>query len=297
MTKPDLILDPSRAVVTRLASRVRAARAALGLPRRELSERSGVSPRYLAQLEAGEGNISIVLLSRVAAALDVAVEDLLRETAQMPADVSRVAQLYADAPATVQGRVRAILAPENPQALRAQRVCLVGLRGAGKSTLGAAVASKLKVPFVELSDRIEAKAGIPTSEIIALYGEDGYRNIEAEVLEQVISSHDKLIMAVSGGIVGSPDNYNQVLERCHTIWVRTSAAEHIARVRARGEAGRSNPTAAAMDQVKTLLASRGPAYERALAQVDTTSKPIQMSVNDVLTVIAKHRFLERIGAV
>lgn len=296
MTENDIQTDPSRAVIARLATRVRAARTALGLPRRALSERSGVSPRYLAQLEAGEGNISIVLLSRVAAALDVTVEALLREHDPMPADVARVAQLYSEASAPVQGRVRALLAPENPQALRAQRICLVGLRGAGKSTLGAAVASKLKVPFVELNNRIEAMAGMPVSEILALYGEDGYRDLEADVLSDVIARNDKLILAVSGGIVGTQETYAQVLERFHTIWIRTSAAEHMARVRAQGDLRPMEGNPAAMNQLKTLLDTRGPAYEKALAQVDTTSKPIQMSVNDVLAVIAKNRFLDRIGS-
>ncbi|WP_415921906.1 helix-turn-helix transcriptional regulator [Tateyamaria sp. SN6-1] len=282
-------------VIGRLAVRVRAARNALGLPRRALSERSGVSPRYLAQLEAGEGNISVLLLSRVAAALDVPIEDLVRADAPMDPDVARVAQLYQSAATHVQGRVRALLAPENPSALRAQRICLVGLRGAGKSTLGALAADKLKIPFIELNDLIEARAGMPTGEVIALYGQDGYRTMEAQCLNDVISEHDKLILAVSGGIVGDPTSYDQVLERFHTVWVRTSPAEHMARVRAQGDLRPMEGNPEAMDQLKTLLVTRGPEYERALAQVVTTSRPVQSSVNDLLAVIAKHRFLASIG--
>lgn len=295
MTQDVKIPDPGEAVIARLATRVRAARTAQGLPRRALSERSGVSPRYLAQLEAGEGNISVLLLSRVAAALNVAIEDLLRADEPMDADVARVAQLYQGASGVVQGRVRALLAPENPAALRAQRICLVGLRGAGKSTLGALAAEKLKIPFIELNDQIEALAGMPPGEVIALYGQDGYRAMEAEALAEVVGAHDKLILAVSGGIVAEKATYDQVLERFHTVWVRTSPAEHMARVRAQGDLRPMEGNPAAMDQLKALLSARGPAYERALAQVDTTSRPVQSSANDLLTIIATHKFLASLG--
>ncbi|MEM6371692.1 MAG: helix-turn-helix transcriptional regulator [Pseudomonadota bacterium] len=282
-------------LISRLATRVRAARADLGLPRRALSEMSGVSPRYLAQLEAGEGNISVLLLHRVAMALNLRIEELLFEEPPLDQDVLRVAQLYDQAPEVVQGRVRALLAPENPATLRAQRICLVGLRGAGKSTLGQMAADKLKIPFVELNDAIEARAGMPRGEVMALYGQDGYRKMEAEAITDVIAQHDKLILAVAGGIVSDTDTYDRVLERFHTVWVRTSPAEHMARVRAQGDLRPMEGNPVAMDQLKSLLTTRTPQYERALAQVETSTKPIQTSVNDLLTVIATHRFLDSIG--
>lgn len=282
-------------MIARLATRVRAAREAQGLPRRELSERSGVSPRYLAQLEAGEGNISVILLERVAHALNVRIEDLLSESPLMDGDVARVARLYQAAPTQVQGRVRALLAPQNPMALRAQRICLVGLRGAGKSTLGRMAAAKLKVPFVELNQEIEAEAGMPLAEVMALYGQDGYRALEAEAVSRIVARHDKLILAVAGGIVGDAAAYDLVLERFHTIWVRTSPGEHMARVRAQGDLRPMEGNPAAMDQLKTLLATRAPSYERALAQVDTAAKPVPTSLNELLAIIAKHRFLEGLG--
>lgn len=295
MTIPKLIPDASQSLIDRLATRVRAARRRLGLPRRALSERSGVSPRYLAQLEAGEGNISVLLLHRVACALDVTVEALLAEDEPLDADVQRVAQLYCNAPATVQGRVRALLAPENPMALRAQRICLVGLRGAGKSTLGQHAAEKLRVPFVELNDEIEAQAGMPLTEVMALYGQDGYRGFEAQAVSRVIARHDKLILAVAGGIVAETATYAQVLERFHTVWIRTSPAEHMARVRAQGDLRPMEGNPAAMDQLKAFLIARTPLYEQALAQVDTSSKPVQSSVNELLAVIAKNRYMDGIG--
>jgi len=295
MTSPKPIPDGAIPMIARLATRVRATREALGLPRRELSERSGVSPRYLAQLEAGEGNISVILLDRVATALNVRIEDLLSETPPMHGDVARVARLYQAAPEAVQGRVRALLAPQNPMALRAQRVCLVGLRGAGKSTLGRMAAERLKVPFVELNDEIEAEAGMPLSEVMALYGQDGYRRFEAEAVARIIDRHDKLILAVAGGIVADMSTYDQVLERFHTVWVRTSPGEHMTRVRAQGDLRPMEGNPAAMDQLKALLSTRLPLYERALAQVDTSGKPVSTSLNDLLALIAKHRFLESLG--
>ncbi|MEO0401356.1 MAG: helix-turn-helix transcriptional regulator [Pseudomonadota bacterium] len=282
-------------MIERLAQRVRAARTELGLPRRALSDRSGVSPRYLAQLEAGEGNVSIILLDRIARALDVRIEDLLGEAPPLNGDVSRVARLYEGAPPAIQGRVRALLAPENPTALRGQRICLVGLRGAGKSTLGRQAAEKLKIPFVELTDEIETEAGMPMGEVMSLYGQDGYRAFEAQAIARVINTHDKLILAVGGGIVAEPDTFSQVLERFHTVWIKTSPAEHMARVRAQGDLRPMEGNPAAMDQLKAFLTTRTPLYERALAQVDTTGKPVQTSVNELLATIAKNRFLESIG--
>ncbi len=296
MTAQKQIFTETDPLIERVATRVRAARGALGLPRRTVSERSGVSPRYLAQLEAGEGNISILLLNRVANALNVRIDDLLREEDPLDGDVFRVAQLYRTAPPVVQGRVRALLSPENPVGLRAQRICLVGLRGAGKSTLGRAAADKLKIPFVELNQQIESQTGMPISEVMALYGVDGYRRLEAEALDAAIRTHDKMILAVSGGIVAAPDTYAQALERFHTIWIRTSPGEHMARVRAQGdvratEEGSPSP----MEQIKTLLDARRSEYKRALAQVDTSGKPEAASVNDLLSVVARLRCLDGIG--
>ncbi|MEL7098014.1 MAG: helix-turn-helix transcriptional regulator [Pseudomonadota bacterium] len=285
-------VSDAAALLARVAERVRVARAARALPRRALAELSGVSPRYLAQLEAGEGNISIALLNRVAGALGLPIEALIAERPPLPADAARVAQLFQVAPPEVKGRVRALLAPQTTNALRAQRICLIGLRGAGKSTLGAAAAQALNLPFIELNKQIEARTGMPLSEVMALYGPDGYRNLEAELLDEVIAENERIIMAVGGGIVGAPDTYARLLQRCHTIWIRTSPGEHMTRVRAQGDMRPMAGNPAAMDQLKALLQARSPMYERASAQVDTAGKPVNSSVNDLLAQIAKHRFLD-----
>ena len=196
MPVTDPSYDPGADLIAQLAMRVAEARKARGMPRRVLSELSGVSPRYLAQLEAGEGNISILLLQRVAAALDLKVGALLAEDVPLDHDVQRVVALFRQAPLDVQQKVRSLLAPQNPDVMRAGRICLIGLRGAGKSTLGKLAGEALNIPFVELNKDIEAETDMPLAEVMALYGQDGYREMEAEALERVSARHDRVILAV-----------------------------------------------------------------------------------------------------
>lgn len=287
--------DPASDVMARLAQRVRDARAARGLPRRVLSERSGVSPRYLAQLEAGTGNISIVLLHRVAQALDLRIEALLADETPFDPDMQRIALLYQQAPPPLQQQARALLSPQNPEVMRAGRACLIGLRGAGKSTLGALAGEELGIPFVELNRHIEDNADMPLTEVMALYGPDRYREMEAEALETVIRQHPRMILAVAGGIVAEPQTYTRLLESFHTIWIRTTPAEHMQRVRAQGDIRPMQGNPAAMTQLKALLKERTPLYEKAEAQVNTSTRAVRSSLNDVLAIIAKRRFLDLPG--
>jgi XRE family aerobic/anaerobic benzoate catabolism transcriptional regulator len=284
--------DGSAAVIARLAARVRDLRKARSMPRRVLSEKSGVSPRYLAQLEAGHGNISIALLHRIAEALDVRLDMLLADGDPVGRDVDRIAQLYGQASDDVQRQVRSVLAPQNPGVLRAHRICLVGLRGAGKSTLGRKAGAALGLPFVELNAQIELETGMPLSEVMALYGQDGYRALEADAVNTVVRQHDRMILAVAGGLVAEPTTYAQVLERFHTIWIRTSPAEYMQRVRAQGDERPMQGNPRAMDQLKSLLAIRTPLYEKAQARVDTSNNTIPTSLNDLMKEIVRHGFLK-----
>ena len=285
-------VDPGMALVARLATRVADLRKARGMPRRVLSERSGVSPRYLAQLEAGEGNISILLLQRVAEALEVRVEALLAEDIPLDHDAQRVAALYRQAPLETQAQVRGLLAPQNPDMLRAGRICLIGLRGAGKSTLGKLAGEALGIPFVELNRDIEDATDMPLSEVMAFYGEAGYRKLEAEAVERVSLQHSRVILAVAGGIVADEATYVRLLERFHTVWIRTSPPEHMQRVRAQGDHRPMQGNPAAMAHLRDLLEARAPLYAQAEAEVDTSNKTVNSSLNTLLAVIAKHRFLD-----
>lgn len=278
------------ALIARVGDRVRKARERKGIPRRILSEMSGVSPRYLAQLEAGEGNISIGLLQRVASALDHRIEWLMGEDDPWTSDAVQVADLFRGATADVQRVVMRTLRP-GPVAQRAHRVCLVGLRGAGKSTLGALVGQALDLPFVELNREIEEQSGMAVDELIALYGQEGYRKLEAQALGRVIATHDSMILAVAGGIVAEPETYGQLLGHFHTVWLKTSPTEHMARVRAQGDERPMAGNPEAMEQLKSILTSREALYQQAEAQLDTSGLPVDVSVARLTTLIEERGFM------
>lgn len=278
-------------LMAQVGARVRRAREMKNIPRRVLSDRSGVSPRYLAQLEAGDGNISIALLSHVAAALDLRIEWLVGEDDPWTSDTLRMAEAFRTAPPQTRTAVKDLLAPGGMGPRRARRICLVGLRGAGKSTLGARASEALGIPFIELNREIEAASGMPLAEVMAFYGQDGYRSMEAEALDRVIAAHEILILAVAGGIVAEPGTYTTLLARFHTIWVRTSPEEHMARVRAQGDTRPMAGNPEAMTQLRALLKAREPIYGRADAQLDTSGRSLDTSLQDLLALIEDKGFL------
>lgn len=278
------------ALIARVGERVRKARERKGIPRRVLSDRSGVSPRYLAQLEAGEGNISIGLLQRVAVALDHRIEWLIGEEDPWTSDALRVADLFRGATSATQQAVLSLLAPEAPETQRAGRVCLVGLRGAGKSTLGAMAGQVLGIPFLELNSEIESQSGMPVSELMALYGQEGYRQLEAQAINRIIATHDSLILAVAGGIVAEPETYTNVLAHFHTIWIKARPDEHMARVRAQGDERPMAGNPEAMEQLRSILTSREALYGRALAQLDTSGQTVEQSRDSLIAMIEERGF-------
>ncbi|MBV1903986.1 MAG: helix-turn-helix transcriptional regulator [Marinosulfonomonas sp.] len=278
-------------LIRRVGERVRKARERKGIPRRVLSEISGVSPRYLAQLEAGEGNISIGLLQRVAIALDHRIEWLTGEDDPWNSESLHIADLFRTASADVRQKVMQVLNPEPSEARRANRICLVGLRGAGKSTIGALAGEALGIPFVELNRKIEDQSGMPVAEVLALYGQEGYRNLEAQAIERVIATYDTMILAVAGGIVAEPESYNSLLNNFHTVWLKTSPQEHMSRVRAQGDERPMKGNPEAMDQLKSILTSREVLYERAMAKLETSHKTKEASLTEFLSLIQECGFL------
>ena len=244
--------------VAAVGARVRATRRARGMPRRVLSGRSGVSQRYLAQLETGTGNISIGRLYRVARALEVPVEGLFPGGAD-------------GSPAATDARAR--------------RVALVGLRGAGKSTLGARLADALGLPFVELAREIETEAGVASGEVIALYGIDGFRRLEREALERTVARTDAVVLAVAGGLVEAPDTHALLLERFHTVWLRASPEEHMRRVRAQGDERPMAGDPRAIETLRGILEAREAAYARAGAALDTDGLALEASAVELEAVV------------
>ena len=291
--EPDAPVETEvRALIARVGERVRKARELKGIPRRVLSDISGVSPRYLALLEAGDGNISIGLLQRVATALDHRIEWLVGEDDPWTSPALQVADLWRRAPAETRARVLDLLSPRPEADLRRRRIALIGLRGAGKSTLGARAGAALGLPFVELNHEIEDHAGMAATEVLALYGQEGYRRLESQALARIIATHDQLVLAVAGGIVSEPDTYKTLLAHFHTIWLRAAPEDHMARVRAQGDHRPMAGNPEAMEQLRFILTSRESLYDQARARLDTSGRTVDESLADLLALIAEKRFLD-----
>jgi len=278
--------------LTRLVgARVRKARELRGLARRELSEMSGVSQRYLAQVEAGEGNISIALLLKVGEALDHRIEWFVGEEDPWTSDVMRVADLFRRADSRQRREVLEILDPHPSREKKAHRIALIGLRGAGKSTLGRRASKALDLPFAELNHEIEEQSGMPVADVMALYGQEGYRALEHQAIGRLIATHDSVILAVAGGIVSAPEAFAVLLDNFHTVWVRAAPEEHMGRVLAQGDHRPMAGKASALDELKMILSSREPLYARADAMLDTSRKTEVEAFRELLAIIETQGFL------
>jgi len=185
----------------------------------------------------------------------------------------------------VRARVLQVLDPERMRLQKAQRLCLVGLRGAGKSTLGARVAKVFGAPFIELNGEIEKNAGMALGEIIALYGQEGYRQLEADTLTGIIEGHKRAIVAVAGGIVSEEGSFYHVLSRFHTVWLKASASEHMERVRAQGDVRPMQDNPQAMIQLRQILRSREALYTQSDHVLDTSGKSVEQSQMELSQLI------------
>ncbi|MEO1495427.1 MAG: helix-turn-helix transcriptional regulator [Pseudomonadota bacterium] len=285
-------IDRRIAALTELVgSRLRAARKARGLSRRELSERSGVSQRYLAQVESGGGNISIALLLKVGTALDRRVEWFVEDSDPAMEPDRHVAHLYAQANHADRSAIDAILSKYRADPTRARRVALIGLRGAGKSTLGRRASEALSVPFVELNHEIEAQSGMPVADVMALYGQEGYRTLEHTALRRVANAHETVILAVAGGIVGAPDTFDLLLEQFHTVWLRAAPEAHMNRVRAQGDERPMAGNPSAMEDLQAILRSREALYARADVELDTSAQGEDATLTRLVEIIRNSGFI------
>jgi len=278
-------------LLSSVGERVRSARARMGLSRRVLAEKSGVSQRYLAQLESGQGNISIGLLLRVADALDFRIEWLVAEEDPWTSDTVMISALLRRSTRVQRERVLEILDPENPGLRRASRIAFIGLRGAGKSTLGRLTAAQLGLPFRELNEDIAEASGIPAGELMALYGPEGYRHLERQSLERIVATHDRLVLAAAGGIVSQPETYNYLLRNFHTIWLKAEPEEHMARVRGQGDERPMAGNPDAMAELRNILTSREALYARADAHINTSEATPEKTLEAILDTIAEKRFI------
>ena len=265
-----------------LGERTRALRARRGLTRKGLAKMAGVSERHLANVEMGVGNASIQFLRQLAQALNCTLAELVGdETASSPEwlMIREILRGRSDPElAQARGSLAAMFGAPASQAARRQRVALVGLRGAGKSTLGRMLADSWVLPFVELNRQIESVAGCSLSEIHSLYGPAAYRRYEKRALEDTIQRFPRAVIATPGGIVSDPATFNLLLAHCYTVWVRATPEEHMSRVLAQGDtrpmAGHSG-NREAMEDLRRILDSRAAFYSKADEVFDTSDKTME----------------------
>jgi XRE family transcriptional regulator, aerobic/anaerobic benzoate catabolism transcriptional regulator len=285
--KPLPIRD-SDAYLRRLGERVRVLRNQRGMSRKVLAQHAKVSERYLAQLEAGLGNCSIVLLRRIARAIGLPVTQLVHEGTEPPLDLVLVSQFLERLSAPALSEARDLLLRhfgEPSEDLRGRRIALIGLRGGGKSTLGRLVANKLDVPFVELDREIERRSGAPLSEIFDMFGQETFRRAEREALESILRQHRHFVMATSGSIVTDPGTMELLLSSCFTVWVRAEPEEHMRRVIEQGDMRPMANSARAMEDLIAILKSREPLYAKAETALNTTGKTPEQNFVELMRAI------------
>lgn len=264
-----------------LGKRVREAREARGMGRRTLAAEANVSERYLAQLEAGESNVSILLLRRVAMAMGVSSAKFLDARSEDSVEQRLIRRFLEHLPAHRLEEVVFRLMRDfgYEEAARKKRTALIGLRGAGKSTLGAMLAKDLRVPFVELNSEIEREAGIGLSDVFMLYGQSGFRRLERRCLERVIKNQDRMVISVGGGVVSEPESYNLLLANCFTVWLKATPEEYMSRVIAQGDLRPMRGNEEAMEDLRQILFAREPLYGKADAIIDTSGQTPEQSLS------------------
>ena len=269
-----------------LGERVRETRARRGMTRKILARDSGVSERYLAQLETGQGNVSILLLRQIAQALDTPLQALVLDGPEPAVDLVHTTEFLRRLPATELAEARRLLVEHFGGVdlyARRGRIALIGLRGAGKSTLGAMLANRLEVPFLELDRLIEQESGVSLSVIFDLYGQSGFRRLERRVLDQVIERNPRFVLATGGSLVSEPATFERLLTMCFTVWLRATPEEHMQRVIAQGDMRPMADNRESMSDLRRILEVREPLYRKADATIDTSGYSVKESI-ELLTL-------------
>jgi XRE family transcriptional regulator, aerobic/anaerobic benzoate catabolism transcriptional regulator len=265
-----------------LGERAKALRTRRGLTRKALARATGVSERHLANLEYGVGNASILVLLQVAQALQCSLAELVGDVTTQSPEWLLLREMLADRDEATLRRVRlaaleltgGVSPPVGETPIRSQRIALIGLRGAGKSTLGRMLAEDLDFPFVELSREIEKLAGCSISEILGLYGQNAYRRYERRALEEAIEAYPEAVIATAGGLVSDFVSFNLLLRHCTTVWLMADPEDHMSRVAAQGDLRPMAASREAMDDLKSILAGRAAFYSKANMRLDTSAQPL-----------------------
>jgi XRE family transcriptional regulator, aerobic/anaerobic benzoate catabolism transcriptional regulator len=276
--RPDVAVEEKNPFLVALGDRARALRSRRGMTRKAVAIAADVSERHLANLEYGEGNASILVLLQVAGALQCSLTELIGDVTTSSPEWLLIRELLEQRDEAALRKARIAIGEalgtggSNPFAN--PRVALVGLRGAGKSTLGLMLAEDLGYPFVELSREIEKFAGCSISEIQALYGMSAYRRYERRALEEAIQIYPEAVIATPGGLVSDPATFNQLLSHCTTVWLQADPEDHMRRVQAQGDLRPMAASREAMDDLKSILSGRAAFYSKAQLQLDTSAQPL-----------------------
>ena len=270
-----------------LGKRVRQLRSLRGMTRKMVAREADVSERHLAQLEAGEGNVSIVLLRRIAGALHVSLVELFAPEVKEPGEKQLIQRFLERLPnhrlEDVVFRLMRDFGPE--EKVRRMRIALIGLRGAGKSTLGAKLAGESQMPFIEMDREIERNTGMPLAEIFALYGQSGYRAIEKRTLERVLNENERAVLSVGGGVVSEKETFDYLLSHCYTVWIKAQPEEHMTRVMAQGDFRAMAGNDQAMEDLRRILEAREPLYRQADMELDTSGTSAEESFSRLKTTL------------
>lgn len=276
------------AFLAAVGSEVRKNRAKRGMTRRQLARASETSERYLAQIESGAGNPSVSVLRAIALALDLPTAALLPETGIRTAAFGPILDLLAQVPEKDLPALAKELAPRVARAGgvdRGQRIALVGLRGAGKSTLGRMLAQHLDWPFIELDRRVAEEYGASVPDLIEMAGMATFRRQERDALNRVIAGHEAAIITTAGGIVSNPETYALLLRRTHTVWIKARPDQHMSRVMAQGDFRPMAQNRAAMADLVAILEARRADYARAEAELDTSGDAVEQSLAKLLRIV------------
>jgi len=273
-----------------LGKRVREYRNRRGMTRKQVSQDADVSERHIAQLESGEGNISVVLLQRIAEALNVPLANLFTPQTEEPAEKRLIQRFLERLPRHRLEDVAFRLMRDfgHEERVRRMRIALIGLRGAGKSTLGAKLASGMKNRFVELDNEIEKDTGMLLADIFSLYGQSGFRAIEKRTLERVLKENDRAVVSVGGGIVSERETFDYLLSNCYTVWIKAQPEEHMSRVMAQGDFRAMAGNDQAMEDLRRILEAREPLYRKADLCVDTSGASVDESFAKLNTLLQEN---------
>jgi len=284
-------LDQQQAFAAAIGRLVRLARAKRGMTRRQLAQESRASERYLAQIESGQGNPSVIILKSIADALGVPIIELVPRTNGRTAAMTQILDLLGRMPLSELPAVAELIerrAAQDAATDRGRRIALIGLRGAGKSTLGKRLARQLGCPFIELDRMVEQDYGARIPDLIEIAGLATFRRYERACLERVVEEHPAAVIATAGGIVSDPETYALLLRRTYTVWVKARPDEHMRRVMEQGDFRPMAQNREAMADLVAILEARGADYARAQAQLDTSGDTAEQSFAKLARIVERY---------